>query len=69
MQKAGNKGSSFPHVFVILLSIIVLAMVASWFVPAGEYARVLDPKSKRTVIDPTSYHLVESVPEIGRAHV
>ena len=62
MQKAGKKGSSFPHVFVILLSIIVLAMVATWFVPAGEYARVLDPKSKRTVIDPASYHLVESAP-------
>lgn len=57
-----KKRSSFPHVFVILLSIMVVAMVATWFVPAGEFSRQLDPKSNRTVIVPDSFHSVEQAP-------
>jgi uncharacterized ion transporter superfamily protein YfcC len=46
-----KKRSSFPHVFVILLSIMVVAMVATWFVPAGEFNRQLDPVFDNQKVD------------------
>ncbi|SMG28708.1 YfcC family protein [Dethiosulfovibrio salsuginis] len=62
MSDKVRKKASFPHVFVILLSIMVIAMVATWFVPAGEYSRHMDPKSNRTVIVPDSFQLVQPSP-------
>lgn len=62
MQNLERKGSSFPHVFVILTSIMLVAMVATWFVPAGQYDRHLDPKSNRTVIAPDSFHNIDQTP-------
>ncbi len=62
MSNKNGKRASFPHVFVILLSIMVVAMVATWFVPAGEYSRHMDPKSNRTVIVPDSFQLVQPSP-------
>ncbi len=59
-QKRNN--SSFPHVFVILLIIMALAMVATWIVPSAEYSRHFDESTRKTVIDPGSYHSVEDSP-------
>lgn len=51
-----------PHIFVILLVMIVVATLATWIVPAGTYTRVLDPASGRQIIDPTSFTYVEKTP-------
>ena len=51
-----------PHIFVILLIIIVLATICTWIVPAGTYDRVLDEASGREIIDPSSFHYVEQTP-------
>ena len=42
-----------PHTFALLLGLIVVAAVATWWIPAGEYARV--ERDGRTVVDPGSY--------------
>ena len=48
-----------PHTYVIL-TIILLAVVAlCYLIPAGEYDRVLDPVSGRTVVLPDSFHFTE----------
>ena len=51
-----------PHIFVILLIIIVLATLCTWIVPAGTYDRILDEASGREIIDPNSFHYVEQTP-------
>lgn len=61
-MKGKKTSSSFPHVFVILLVIMAVAMVATWVVPAGEYSRTFDEQTRKTVIQPESFHAVESSP-------
>jgi uncharacterized ion transporter superfamily protein YfcC len=51
---------AFPHTYVLLVAIIVVAAVVSWVIPAGEYDRV-DLEGRR-VIDPNSYHRVPANP-------
>ncbi|MCH3950418.1 MAG: YfcC family protein [Acidaminococcus sp.] len=47
---------------VLLAIIMLLAFVASYIVPAGEYARVMDPVINKKVVDPASFHYVEQHP-------
>jgi len=49
-----------PHTFALLFSLVVLAAVASHWIPAGRYDRaVIDG---REVVEPDSFHPVESDP-------
>ncbi|GHS94020.1 hypothetical protein AGMMS50276_05770 [Synergistales bacterium] len=57
-----KKHKELPHIFVILLSIIIIAMIATYVVPAGKYDRVMDEHSKRMVIAPDSFKYVENTP-------
>jgi uncharacterized ion transporter superfamily protein YfcC len=49
-----------PHTFVLLFLLIVGAAAATWWIPAGEYARV--ERAGRTLVDPGSYHRLEPQP-------
>ncbi len=54
-----------PHVFVLLMVIILICGLLSYVVPAGQYDRVhLDPadETSRMIIDPASFHNVEQTP-------
>lgn len=51
----------FPHVFVILFSITILAAILSYFIPAGEYDRETTEEGRTVVIEDT-YEIVESNP-------
>jgi uncharacterized ion transporter superfamily protein YfcC len=56
----------FPHTFVIIFSLIVIAAVSSWLVEGGEYSRaqkILPDGTTKTVILPDSFHSVESHPQ------
>jgi len=61
-QKTIKKAKELPHIFVILFSVIVLATIATYFIPAGKYERVMDPVLKRMVIDPTSFKYIPATP-------
>ncbi len=61
-EKKTRKKVQFPHVFVLLTFVIILVTVLSYIIPAGVYDTVIDPVSGRSVIDPNSYHHVESTP-------
>jgi uncharacterized ion transporter superfamily protein YfcC len=56
------KKLSFPHPLIIMLAFIVLAMVLTWLVPAGRYARTVDPATGREVVVPGSYERIDSSP-------
>jgi len=51
-----------PHIFIILYAIIFVVSVLSYIIPAGEYDRVLDEATGRMIIDPNSFHIIESSP-------
>lgn len=57
-----GKRREFPHVFVILLSIILIVSILTYIVPAGQYQRVLDEASNRMVIDPNSFAYIDRTP-------
>ncbi|WP_309131420.1 YfcC family protein [Brevibacterium sp.] len=48
-----------PHIYIILLSFIALAAVATYLVPGGRYERVEGPEG-RTTIDPNSFEFIEA---------
>ena len=54
--------SRFPHPLVLLMGFIVLGMLLSYVVPAGEFVRHPDAASGREVVVPGSYHRVAATP-------
>ncbi|MDW5299332.1 MAG: AbgT family transporter [Sedimentibacter sp.] len=61
MQKTEKKKFKVPHIFIILLSIIFIVSVLTYFMPAGEFLRVEGPGG-RMMVDPNSYHVIDSNP-------
>jgi uncharacterized ion transporter superfamily protein YfcC len=52
----------FPHPLVLLTGFILLAMLLSYVLPAGEFARHADAATGRDVVAPGSYHRVPATP-------
>jgi uncharacterized ion transporter superfamily protein YfcC len=61
MTSADSK-RRFPHPLVLLSGAVFVAAAASWFVPAGEYDRVQDEATGRTVVVTGTFHEVEPAP-------
>jgi len=66
MDKEKKKKFNFanvkiPHTYVLIFTIIIIAAIFTYIVPAGEYDRFENEKGI-TVIDPESYHSVEQAP-------
>ncbi len=51
-----------PHTFVILLALLILAVVLTYFIPAGEYVRYADEESGRILVRAGSYSVINSKP-------
>ena len=51
-----------PHTYVILFMIIVLATIATYFIPAGVYERVKDVATGRNIVDVNSFKYVDQTP-------
>lgn len=60
--QGGEKKFPFPHSLIIIFLLICVAAVMTWVIPAGEYVRVEDPATGRMIVDPSSYHRIESSP-------
>lgn len=59
MSDKKKKGIEIPHVYVILMAVMLLVVVLSYVVPSGEYVRSVDPDTGRTVVDASSYHIID----------
>ncbi len=57
-----KKRFKVPHTYVILFAVILIMSVLTYIVPAGEYDRMEDPATGRTVVDPESFHSVDQSP-------
>lgn len=55
-----KKGLPVPHVYVILLTLILICSLMSYIVPAGQYDMMT--VGTREVVDAATYHLVEPTP-------
>ena len=45
----------FPHIYVLLLMIIIACAIATWLLPAGEFERVKNAAG-RTIVVAGTYH-------------
>lgn len=61
-MKKVKKEKEFPHTFVVIFILIIIAAVLTYIIPAGVYERVKDPATGRMIVDPATYHLVEKNP-------
>lgn len=59
METRKVKKVSFPHTFVIIFVMIVIAVGLTWVVPAGTYDFVKSA-SGRKVVDPATFHYIQS---------
>lgn len=55
-----KKGLHMPHVFIILLFIMLLIVLLSYIVPSGQYDRMEDSKTGMTIIDPDTFRYVKN---------
>jgi uncharacterized ion transporter superfamily protein YfcC len=60
-KTAGRKKIAMPHVFVLLVAIIMAAAILTWILPSGEFDRAPNAAG-RTVVVPGTFHTVESSP-------
>lgn len=56
-----KKQFKVPHVYVIIFCLIVLAAIATYIVPAGEYERITDDEGRTVVVEGT-FQQIESSP-------
>ena len=62
MNTKAKRRFQTPHTFVILVALIVIAAIATYFVPAGEFVRYDDPVTGRTLVESGSYHTLDPRP-------
>ena len=51
-----------PHTFLILVAIIIIAAIATYLIPAGEFTRFKDAATGKTLVEAGSYHRIASNP-------
>lgn len=61
-NKVKNKTREFPHIFIVLFIILIVATIATYIIPAGRYERVLDEATGRQIIDPQSFTYIDRTP-------
>ncbi|SMG43215.1 YfcC family protein [Dethiosulfovibrio salsuginis] len=59
---SAKKKFTLPHVYVLLVSLTILAAVGSWVLPAGEFSREMNETINRTVVIPGSFKEIASTP-------
>lgn len=64
MQSAARTKKKFrvPHVYVMILCLLILAALLTYVIPAGQYTYITDEATGRRVVDPDSFQYVEQNP-------
>lgn len=62
---SGKKTIRLPHVYILLMIVMLIVVALSWVVPSGEFARVPGPGGK-PVVDPDNFsYVTEGVKSIS----
>ncbi len=56
------KNVKAPHTFVLLVGLIIVAVIATHFVPAGSFERFKDAETGRTLVKAGSFAFIDSNP-------
>lgn len=64
MTQKKSQGIKMPHVYLMLIGVMLFIVLLSYIVPSGEMARIED-ENGRMVVDPTSYERVDDVKRIS----
>ncbi len=59
-----KKRFAMPHIYVLLLMIIIVCTLATWILPAGEFNRVTN-EAGRSVVVAGTYHPIPATPVSG----
>lgn len=62
VKKKLDWSNAMPHAYTIMLIIVVIAMVMTWIVPAGNFERAYNEEIGRELVVPGSYQVVERNP-------
>lgn len=62
MSTTTKKKFQIPHVFVILVILVIIVTAMTYFVPAGQYARVENVITGKEMVDPGSFTRVAQNP-------
>ena len=54
-----KKAFEFPHVFVVMFSMMVIALIMTYLIPSGTYARVVNEATGRRVVDPSTFQYID----------
>ena len=52
----------FPHSIVILCALILLSVILTWIVPAGQFERVADPNTGRQIVKAGTFQYMDQNP-------
>lgn len=56
------KNFKSPDALLLICILMVIVSILTYLIPAGEYTRLLDPKTGREMVDPNSFHFIENTP-------
>lgn len=62
VNKIEKRKIEFPHVLVLLITMIIISTILTYVIPAGQYERVLNEATGRTVIAPDSFTYIQNTP-------
>lgn len=62
VKKMATYKTKVPHTYVLLFSLIILAVIGTYVLPAGQFDRAVDEVTHKTLVVPGSYHHVEQSP-------
>lgn len=56
------KRFSFPHTYVIIMAIVLLATLLTYIIPAGQYERIKDEAVGKTIVVADQFKYIENTP-------
>ncbi|MEA4963094.1 YfcC family protein [Lutispora sp.] len=62
MVKNSKQKRPFPNMLVIVFIVIIVAALMTWIIPAGQYDKVVDKATGKTIVDPDSFKYIEKTP-------
>lgn len=61
-ESRGKRKPAFPDTYVLILGLIAAAVIMTYIVPAGSFARVKDAASGQSVVQPGTYQRIRQMP-------
>ncbi len=62
IRKIKKPWGKVPHIFVLLFSLVLIASIATYLIPAGAYARIEDAATGQTLVVPGSFQHIQQSP-------